>query len=219
MDLKTHNISRLNSVQEGELSHEEELRRERMRLFTKGVSTYEWTASRSDERAGVVFPMNGMVIECLGTNEIRTVYDGSDGAAVDPHISPDSNWVAFVIDRDLFVMPMRPASDHKERSARPRRVTDATSFGVGASCGLADYIAQEEMDRYRGFWWSPDSKKIAYTVIDESMVPEYHILHQVLQSVYMHFNLERCCYLFPSFVRENRIHHTLKATGTRLQAR
>lgn len=40
----------------------------------------------------------------------------------------------------------------------------------GASCngmthGLADFVAQEEMDRYRGFWWSLDSSSIAFTEV------------------------------------------------------
>jgi len=46
----------------------------------------------------------------------------------------------------------------------PARLT----FGArenGMSNGLADFVAQEEMDRYRGFWWSPDSRKIAYTQV------------------------------------------------------
>ncbi|KAL7472633.1 hypothetical protein ACHAXS_013006 [Conticribra weissflogii] len=44
--------------------------------------------------------------------------------------------------------------------------------------GLADFVAQEEMDRYRGFWWSPDSKGILFTQVDESMVPPYRIMHE-----------------------------------------
>jgi hypothetical protein len=31
--------------------------------------------------------------------------------------------------------------------------------------------------RYRGFWWSPDSSRIAYAEADETVVPEYDIAH------------------------------------------
>lgn len=44
--------------------------------------------------------------------------------------------------------------------------------------GLADFVAQEEMDRYRGFWWDPSSSGIMFTRVDESMVPPYRIIHQ-----------------------------------------
>lgn len=35
----------------------------------------------------------------------------------------------------------------------------------GVTHGLADFVAQEEMDRYRGFWWSLDSCSIAFTEV------------------------------------------------------
>lgn len=35
--------------------------------------------------------------------------------------------------------------------------------------GLADFVAQEEMDRYRGFWWSLDSSSIAFTEVRTSI--------------------------------------------------
>lgn len=31
--------------------------------------------------------------------------------------------------------------------------------------------------RYRGFWWSPDSSKMAFTINNESHIPEYEIIH------------------------------------------
>jgi hypothetical protein len=32
--------------------------------------------------------------------------------------------------------------------------------------------------RFRGFWWSPDSKMIAFTRNDESKIPKFNIAHQ-----------------------------------------
>ena len=51
-------------------------------------------------------------------------------------------------------------------------------FGRSITHGLADFVAQEEMDRYRGFWWDPQSKGILFTRVDESHVPPYRIVHQ-----------------------------------------
>ena len=48
-----------------------------------------------------------------------------------------------------------------------------TRDGQGTvSFGMAEFIAQEEMDRNTGYWWSPDEKAIAYTRVDESGVDE-----------------------------------------------
>ncbi|MBW2451837.1 MAG: DPP IV N-terminal domain-containing protein, partial [Deltaproteobacteria bacterium] len=50
--------------------------------------------------------------------------------------------------------------------------------GTGKTHGIAEYIAQEEMERSDGFWWSPDSQWIAFTEVDETGIPEYRIVHQ-----------------------------------------
>jgi len=39
-------------------------------------------------------------------------------------------------------------------------------------------MAQEEMDRASGFWWSPDGTRLAYTEVDETTIPVYPIVHQ-----------------------------------------
>ena len=37
---------------------------------------------------------------------------------------------------------------------------------------MAEFIAQEEMNRDTGYWWSPDDSRIAYTRVDEARIPE-----------------------------------------------
>src|SRR5262249_5694769 len=44
--------------------------------------------------------------------------------------------------------------------------------GGTVSFGMAEFIAQEEMARSTGYWWAPDEKRIAFTRVDESTVPE-----------------------------------------------
>lgn len=51
-------------------------------------------------------------------------------------------------------------------------------FGYAISHGLADFVAQEEMDRYRGFWWNEESDGILFVRVDESCVPPFRIMHQ-----------------------------------------
>jgi len=58
----------------------------------------------------------------------------------------------------------------------PVRLTFTASRGV--TNGLASFLAQEEMDRAHGFWWSPDSSYLAFEHVDERHIPEYRIVHQ-----------------------------------------
>jgi hypothetical protein len=79
-----------------------------MRLFTRGVASYEWAkgSESTSEPLSVIFPMNGEILQCID-GRVRTIYDGSLGVAIDPHVSPDGSWVAFVLDKDLFVVSTR----------------------------------------------------------------------------------------------------------------
>uniref|UniRef100_A0A2C9WDU4 Peptidase S9 prolyl oligopeptidase catalytic domain-containing protein n=1 Tax=Manihot esculenta TaxID=3983 RepID=A0A2C9WDU4_MANES len=59
----------------------------------------------------------------------------------------------------------------------------AEALVPGQTHGLAEYIAQEEMDRKNGYWWSLDSKFIAFTEVDSSKIPLFRIMHQGKSSV------------------------------------
>jgi dipeptidyl-peptidase 4 len=93
------------------------------------------------------------------------------GAAIDPQLSPDGCLVAWTCQGELYV-----------KSATALQTDPATRVSFGAddavSHGVADFVAQEEMDRYRGFWWHAESNAILFTRTDESPVPMYRIMHQ-----------------------------------------
>ncbi len=40
------------------------------------------------------------------------------------------------------------------------------------------------MDRYMGFWWSPDSRSIVFTHVDEQKIPNFHIPQVFIFYVY-----------------------------------
>lgn len=133
-----------------ELSLEEQLRRERMRLFARGVTSYEWVECAQDSRQLMMIPLNGQIFISefgLSVTTLRIVYNGDQGAAIDPHWSPDGKKIAFVINRDLFVIDVAYEDDIEKSVVVPKRLTFAGEVNAGISCGLADYIAQEEMDR------------------------------------------------------------------------
>ena len=128
---------------------------------------------------------------------------GRDNGAIDPQLSPDGKMVAFVIAGEIFVidasLSRKPENilkntNNYNRSTpfllpKPVRVTFGAydkidrldGYGNYASFithGLADFVAQEEMDRYRGFWWNNSSDGIVFAKVDETDVPPYRICHQ-----------------------------------------
>ena len=136
-------------IAETDLSPEERLRRERQREYGLGVSSYAW----AKDKPVLIVPMpDGVYVD----HKLRT-----GPGAIDPQLSPDGTRLAYVRDGELWV------DDQKLTTAAEKGVTN----------GLADYIAQEEMDRYHGFWWSPDGKRIAFEEVDERHIPEFRIPH------------------------------------------
>jgi dipeptidyl-peptidase-4 len=147
-------------VQEGELTIEEKLRRERMRELATGVTRYEWS-----ETGGVL-----VVPLASGLWVGDRLVDVGGGPVLDPQVSPDGRWVAFVQDDELHVVATDGASP-------PRQLTEGAR-GTGRTNGLAEFVAQEEMGRLHGFWWSRDSRHLAFQETDETHIPVYRIVHQ-----------------------------------------
>ncbi|PIN02305.1 Dipeptidyl aminopeptidase/acylaminoacyl-peptidase [Handroanthus impetiginosus] len=93
---------------------------------------------------------------------------------IDPHVSPDGTMLAYVRDNELHAFNLLcNMSKQLTNGANRNSVTH----------GLAEYIAQEEMDRKNGYWWSLDSKYIAFTEVDSSEIPLFRIMHQGKGSV------------------------------------
>lgn len=100
-------VSELVSVNaKGELTLEEQLRLERMRKFSQGVSTYSWTRRKMDQLDMIIIPINGqLLVSCPGISS-HYVYDGHLGVPIDAKWSPDGQQVAFVVNRDIYVIDL-----------------------------------------------------------------------------------------------------------------
>ncbi|MEE4295534.1 MAG: S9 family peptidase [Wenzhouxiangella sp.] len=146
-------------IDERELSSAEEARRERARISGfSGIVEYRWS---SDGRF-LLFPLNGdifMLDLAADDDEVRQVTN-SEAAEIDPRVSPNGKFVAFVRDRNLWLVDLETDED---------RALTSDGDDVIAN-GMAEFIAQEEMGRSRGFWWSPDSQHIAFLRTDESQI-------------------------------------------------
>lgn len=140
----------------GELSEAERARRERMRISQRGVVEYSW----DDQGRFILAPLEGDIF--LASREDGTVRRLTETEAdeIDAKVSPNGNYVSWVRDQDLIVYDLTNGFE-----------IPVTYDGDGAvTWATAEFIAQEEMDRDTGYWWSPDERYIAMTRVDETGV-------------------------------------------------
>jgi dipeptidyl-peptidase 4 len=148
--------------EERPLSAEEEARRERQRTSSlSGILEYEFSA---DSRSLLV-PLGGDLyvydLRARPESAVRRITN-TPAFETDAHFSPQGRYVSFIRDQNLVVYDLK--------SGQERQVT--RDGGALVSFGMAEFIAQEEMGRNTGYWWSPDERRIAFTRVDESPVAE-----------------------------------------------
>ncbi|MGL5908094.1 MAG: S9 family peptidase [Shewanella sp.] len=139
-----------------ELSDEEKARRERQRIYGEGIMEYFW----ADDSKALLIPASGnLYYFSLVDNSVSLLPIG-EGFATDARLSPKGNFVSFVRDQNLYVLDLTT-----------KKLEAMTTDGGGAiKNAMAEFVAQEEMDRMTGYWWAPDESAIAFTRIDESGV-------------------------------------------------
>ena len=143
------------------LSDEEKARRERQRIAAlSGIVDYQW----SPDGKALLFPLGGELyfydLTKSGRDAVRKLTNGG-GFATDPKISPKGGFVSFIRDRNLWVIDLA--------SGEEVQLTRDGSDTIGN--GVAEFVADEEMDRHTGYWWAPDDAAIAFARIDETPVP------------------------------------------------
>ncbi|MEM7274493.1 MAG: prolyl oligopeptidase family serine peptidase [Actinomycetota bacterium] len=147
-----------------ELPDAERARRERARESGSGIVAY------SVDPAGrtVCFGLGGslFVVDVeSGAIEAPEV----TGTVFDPRLSPDGRRIAYVSGSDLRVLNL----DEDDPEAADFAV--AAGGPPSVSYGRAEFIAAEEMQRGRGYWWSPASDRLLVTRVDETPVQTWHI--------------------------------------------
>ena len=143
------------------LSDEEKARRERQRIAAlSGIVDYQW----SPDGKALLFPLGGELyfydLTKSGRDAVRKLTNGG-GFATDPKISPKGGFVSFIRDRNLWAIDLT--------SGEEVQLTRDGSDTIGN--GVAEFVADEEMDRHTGYWWAPDDSAIAFARIDETPVP------------------------------------------------
>ncbi|MFJ4869301.1 alpha/beta fold hydrolase [Streptomyces sp. NPDC088757] len=143
-----------------ELSPQERARRERSREGSAGIVAY--AVDGAVELAA--FALSGRLFAAelrAGTARELPV----PGPVIDPRPSPDGRLVAYVAEGALRVVGADGAEDRALAVPEDPHV----------SYGLAEFIASEEMGRYRGHWWSPDSDRLLVARVDDRAVRSWWI--------------------------------------------
>jgi dipeptidyl-peptidase 4 len=142
------------------LSDEEKARRERQRISVGGFTDFQI----SDDSAQILVSLSGKLYTVnRAGGKIHQLDTGAD--PIDPKFSPDGKSVSFVRDHDLYVLELA--------TGKSRRITQGGSAIL--SHALAEFVAQEEMSRFSGYWWSPDSQFIVYEEVDADGVEVWHL--------------------------------------------
>ena len=141
----------------GEISEAEKMRRERARVGgTKGIVEYEW----SPDGKSVLTPVDGdLYLADVATGAVRRLTN-TPQTEIDAHVSEGGRFVSFVRDQNLYAVDLANGAE------RP-----LTTEGKGTvTCGTAEFVAQEEMDRRTGTWWAPGDSRVAVECFDEANV-------------------------------------------------
>ncbi|MGH3287907.1 MAG: DPP IV N-terminal domain-containing protein [Streptosporangiaceae bacterium] len=149
---------------EEDLPPQERARRERVRENAGGIVAYA-----TDQAVTVAaFALSGHVYAVPLTGASTPAYQvATRTPALDPRPDPAGRRLAYVCDGALRVTGLR-GEVPDQAVADPRGAP-------GVTFGLPEFIAAEEMDRHRGYWWAPDGSALLVARVDETPVARWHI--------------------------------------------
>jgi dipeptidyl-peptidase-4 len=142
-----------------ELTAAELRQRERAREGASGVTSY--ACNRDITLAVTVLGGSVVLIDLIsGVATMPPIESG----VFDVRLSPDGNTISYLRGTSLCVASLTGGE----------RVI-ASDSNEAVSWGNAEFIAAEEMGRFRGYWWSPDSQSIAACRVNVSSINVWHI--------------------------------------------
>ena len=149
-----------------DLPPQERARRERVREQAGGIVAYA-----TDQAVTVAaFALSGHVyaVPLTSADPDALAYPvATRTPALDPRPDPAGRRLAYVCDGALRVTGLR--GDLPDRAVADPRGAPGVTFG------LPEFIAAEEMDRHRGYWWAPDGSALLVARVDETPVDRWYI--------------------------------------------
>ena len=154
-------------LDDGSLPDAERLRRERARESGSGIVSYAADVSAST----IVYALDGrLLLTVIDNDDVRTNALDTLPGGFDPRVDPTGTRVAYVHGRTLRVIDSDAPTD---RALAGHTGADATDENI--SWGSADFIAAEEMNRSRGFWWNPAGTALVVTRVDTSPILKWYL--------------------------------------------
>ena len=159
---------------------EERARRERAREGGSGIVGYSTDASGNR----VTFTINGQLFLtdiAVGVTRAIAIEEDELKPVLNPRISPDGQHVMYTTGTYLVNVDLADTAFDTAFGDDDCEIGDAISVVASIpqdgewKIGLAEFAAGEEMDRYDGFWWSPDSKYVLFETYDEFPEPIWHL--------------------------------------------
>jgi dipeptidyl-peptidase-4 len=135
--------------------------REKERLTRYRVAAYLW----SPDSKHLIFDSQGQLWLYDLASNTAVQFTSSGDPSGDPKFSPDGSRLAFVRKHNLFV--------HTVNGNNEKQLTKDT--GDNLFNGDIDWVYTEELGVRSNYFWSPDSKEIAFMHMDETKVPTYPI--------------------------------------------
>ena len=141
----------------GEISEAEKMRRERARVGgSKGIVEYEW----APDGKSILTPVDGdLYLADVASGSVRRL-TSTPATEIDAHVSEGGRYVSFVRDQNLYAIDLSTGAERPLTTEGKDTVT----------CGTAEFVAQEEMDRRTGTWWAPGDGRVAVECYDEANV-------------------------------------------------
>ncbi|WP_460525162.1 S9 family peptidase [Flindersiella endophytica] len=152
------------SAADEELSPEERARRERLREGAGGVVGY---ATDTAVKVAAFALSSRLWVADLDTGEVREL--PAQSPVVDPRPDPTGTYVAYASNGQLRVSRVDGTLDRALAEPGSGPGSDTIAWGT------AEFIASEELDRFRGFWWSPDGTSLLTERYDEAPVHQWSI--------------------------------------------
>lgn len=159
-DLKTNRELKLvgAELKSNESEAEKELK-ERMRIGGGGVTFFSWF--HNSEK--ILYKNGGKLWQVTIATGKKQVIPVQLNPVLFPLISPDDQTISLVSKGEIYLID---ASTGKHR--RLTKSANDCSYN-----GMADFNAAEELDRYQGMWWAPDSRFLYFTHVDESRMAKW----------------------------------------------
>lgn len=139
--------------------------------FARGTN---WEYNKANN-AFFIQDANQLYLYDFNSNEARRLLAAADKNSFGEFVaawSPDGNRIAFTRNNNLFVL-------NPQTNETKQLTTDGTAKIFN---GVLNWVYQEELygrGNFKAFWWSPDSKQLAFLRLDDAPVSEFAVVDHI----------------------------------------